>query len=124
VADIVTGFKPVVIAIGEGGEGQVVGSRNFAHTTAGGDSGDEGDMRSQANEALGELEARIDMALGRKCYDEEVGAGHDGVAVSACENGTGLHKSVDMQTEGAEGSHIKDEGIGVMTFVVTIWRTA
>jgi hypothetical protein len=49
----------------------------------GGDGGDEGDMCSQANEALGELKARIDMALGRKCYEEEVGAGHDGVAVTA-----------------------------------------
>jgi hypothetical protein len=82
VAQIVTGFKPTVVTVGEGGKGQADERGDFAHTTAGGDSGDEGDMRSKANESLGELEARIDMALGRKCYEEDVGAGHDGVAVT------------------------------------------
>jgi hypothetical protein len=40
-----------------------------------------------------------------------------------CENGTALLKSLDMQAEDAEGSYIKGEGnqgIGVMTFAVTI----
>jgi hypothetical protein len=83
VADIVTEFRPVVVAVGEGGKGQAVESGDFAHATVGSDSGDKGDMRSQANEALGELEARIDMALGWKCYEEEVGAGHNGVAGTA-----------------------------------------
>jgi hypothetical protein len=53
VADIVTGFKPV----GKGGEGQAVGSRDFGHATVGGDTDVKGDIRSQANSALGELEA-------------------------------------------------------------------
>jgi hypothetical protein len=53
VADIVTGFKPV----GEGGERQAVGSGDFGHVTVGGDTDDESDIRSQANSALGELEA-------------------------------------------------------------------
>jgi hypothetical protein len=58
VADIVIEFKPVVVAVGEGGEGQAVRSGDFGHATDGGDTDDEGDMRSQANSVLGELEAK------------------------------------------------------------------
>lgn len=86
MVDIVSRFRPVIVAVGEGGEGQAIGSRAFGHATAGGDSGDEGDMCSQENEALGELEARIDMALDRMCYEEEVGADH----VCSGQMGSGL----------------------------------
>jgi hypothetical protein len=84
VAGVVTIFKAVVVAVGVGGEGQAVEIGGFGHAAAGGDGGDEGDMRPQANEALGELEAGIDMALDRICYEEEVGPDHDVVlAVTA-----------------------------------------
>jgi len=55
-------------------------------------------MRPQANKALGELQARIDMALGRICYDEEVRADHDDLAKWDCST------QMDMQAE----SYIKD----------------
>lgn len=111
---IVIRFNPIIVAVGEGGEGQAIGSRAFGHATAGEDGGDKCDMRSQENEALGELEARIDMALGRMCYEEEVGADH------VFSGQMGLVYSNYELIE----SYIKDGDMGAMTFAVTIWRSA
>jgi hypothetical protein len=89
---------------------------------AGGNACDEGNMRPQANEALGELQARIDMALGRICYDEEAKWGRDMMVwLTGCDCSVKMglvcsnYKTCKLRSEDAEG---------VMTFAVTIWRTA
>jgi hypothetical protein len=84
VFDIATRFKPVIVTVGERGKGQAIESNAFGHATAGGNAGDEGDTRPHANEELGELQAWIDMALGRICYEEEVGADHNDLAKWDC----------------------------------------
>ena len=82
--DVITRFNPVVIAVGEGGEWQLVGRGGFGHSAEGGDAGGEGDMGSQANEALGELEAGIYMALHWICNEKEAAAHHDRRGTTLC----------------------------------------
>jgi hypothetical protein len=65
-------WKPVVVAIKEGGERQSIRSRGLGDATVDEYGGGEGDTCSQAKETLGELEGRIDMALCGKCYEEDV----------------------------------------------------
>jgi hypothetical protein len=68
-------------------------------------------MRPQANEALGELQARIDMALGRICYDEEAKWGRDMMVwLTGCDCSVKMglvcsnYKTCKLRSEDAEGS--------------------
>ena len=71
VVGIIQG-KSVVVAIREGDKRQAVGRRTLDHATVGTNGDGKGDLRSQVNEALSELEGRVDMALRWECNEKDV----------------------------------------------------
>ena len=64
--------KSVIVAIREGDKRQAVGRRTLDHATVGTNGDGKGYLRSQVNEALSELEGRVDMALRWECNEKEV----------------------------------------------------
>nr|POE45141.1 hypothetical protein CFP56_28435 [Quercus suber] len=69
---IVHRYNSVIVAIREGGERQAVKRRAFDHaSTVGANGSEEGDMHSQVNEAFGELDGRVYMALHGICNDDK-----------------------------------------------------
>ena len=87
--NVVHRYNSVIVAIREGGERQAVRRRAFDHAaTVGTNSGEEGDMHSQANEAYGELDGRVYMTLRGICDYDNVALlllRHDYLTYMVCE---------------------------------------
>ena len=70
---VVHRYNSVIVAVREGGERQAIRRRAFDHaSTVGANGGEEGDMHYQMNEAFGELDGRVYMALHGICDDDKV----------------------------------------------------
>lgn len=68
---VVGGVVTVVVAVGEGGEGEVGDGGFVAHATVEEDTGGEGDVDAGGGEALSELNGRVDVALYRVSHKDE-----------------------------------------------------
>nr|GMD90915.1 hypothetical protein Iba_chr14dCG14320 [Ipomoea batatas] len=78
VHDIVILFESLVVAVGESGEVQAVGNGGvgLGHEAVRVDGGGEGDLYPQADEALGELERWVDVALRREGHQKNMRLHH------------------------------------------------
>ena len=70
---VVHRYNFVIVAVRQGGERQAIRRRAFDHaSTVGANSGEEGDMNSQVNEAFDELDGRVYMVMHGICDDDKV----------------------------------------------------